>query len=227
MREKTIGNIKSKNTYTKSRLCEDSSNNNYYYSFSYINTKISNNNINGIKEIISCIKDCFLSFQSTIVKMISKLSFLFQSILFKIPILILGIVLLAITHIYLFELLYFDNYFYVIRVEKLNKLIDIIDSKYFELKNIELQKNLEEAEELLFFNIYFKELIDMGIMEEKNGSKGIFPPVNNNSGSIYSGVNSINKNIGINNDYTIYFAGETNGFNKSESSNLCELAKIY
>ena len=223
MRERHGTNIKSKNSYIKGRYNEETSYN-YYYSSSNLKSK----RFNGIVEIFSCMKNLILSFKKTLSKIISKLSFLIQSIIFKIPVIIIYLLILGICHIYLFELLYFYNYYYLIRDDYLDKFMTIIDSKLFELKNIELQSNFEEVEELLFFNIYFKELINMGIMEEnRTEHSDIFAPININSGSIYSAVNNINKKLGINNDYSISLDDANNGFYKSNSSNLCELAKIY
>ncbi len=223
MRDRHGTNTKSKNSFIKGKYNEDTSYN-YYYSF----TNIERKRLNGVVEFFSCIKQFLLSFKKCLSKIISKFSFLLQSIIFKIPIVIFGLIILGFCHIYLFELLYFKNYYNIVRNNYLNTWMDNIGNKIFELKNIELQSNFEEVEELLFFNIYFKELINMGIMEEnRTEHSDIFAPININSGSIYSNVNTINKKLDNNNDYSISLNDANNGFYKSNSSNLCELAKIY
>ena len=147
-----------------------------------------------------------------------------QSMIFKIPLLIIILIFIGFCHIYFFEQLYFDNYYYAIKNEYLNKLTKEIDNKVFELDSLEFQSDFDEIEELLFFNIYFKELINMGLVNENkmNNKSEIFAPINNKTGSIYSGLNTINNKLGINNDYSIY----NNNFDKSNNS-LYEFPKIY
>ena len=219
MKEKLASNSKSKNSAIKGKTNENTSYN-YYYSFS---THFKSRHYRGVVELFSCMKLWILSFKKIIFKIISKLSFLMQSMIFKIPIMILILAFLGFCHIYFFELLYFKNYYNAIKNEYLNKLHDPIDQKIFELDTIEYQYNFDEVEELLFFNIYFKELIKMGLIDEKKiNNSDIFDTINNETGSIYTGVNLINSKLGINNDYSI----SNEGFIESKTS-LSEIAKIY
>ena len=215
MKEKLPSISRSKNSFIKGKTNEDTSNN--YYS---VSTLFRSRNLSGVVEVFTCMKGCILSFKNIIFKIISKLSFSMQSIIFKIPFMILILSFLGFCHIYFFELLYFNNYYYAIKNEYLNKLTESIDNKAFELDSLQFESSFDEVEELLFFNIYFKELIKMGLTEKNREDIGdIFSPIN---GSIYNVVNDINSKLGINNDYNIY----NDGFIRTKSS-LSELAKIY
>ena len=215
MKEKLPSISRSKNSFIKGKTNEDTSNN--YYS---VSTQFRSRNLSGVVEVFSCMKGCILSFKNIIFKIISKLSFSMQSIIFKIPFMILILSFLGFCHIYFFELLYFNNYYYAIKNEYLNKLTESIDNKAFELDSLQFESSFDEVEELLFFNIYFKELIKMGLTEKNREDIGdIFSPIN---GSIYNVVNDINSKLGINNDYNI----NNDGFIRTKSS-LSELAKIY
>jgi len=224
MRERHGTNTKSKTSNTKKGKINEDTSYNYYYSSS---THIKNKHINGLMEVILCMKNCIFSFKNFWFKLISKFSFLTQSMIFKIPTIAIILILLGVCHIYFFESLYFSNYYYVIKNEYLNKLTKEIDNKLFELDSLEFKTSFDEVEELLFFNIYFKELIEMGLVDDNRTiNNDIFAPINDESNSIFQTVNNINNKLGINNDYIINFNDGGNGFLKSNSS-LCEIAKIY
>ena len=220
MKERYTANIRTKkNSFIKGKSNEDSSYN-YYYSLS---NNLKNKNYSSIVEILLCMKECALSSKNFIFKIISKLSFLMQSMVFKIPLLIIILILLGFCHIYFYEQLYFDNYYYAIKNEYLNKLTKEIDNKGFELDSLHFETDFDEIEELLFFNIYFKEQINMGLINEnKINNTEIFSPLNNETGFIYSEVNHINNKLGINNDYNIY-----NNNLSTLNNSLYEFAKIY
>ena len=221
MKERHGSNSRSKNSFIKPKSNEDSSYN--YFSSSFLKSK----NLNAVIEFFSCVKRCVFSFKNVAFKLISKLSFLMQSMVFKIPLLALILAAVGFLHIYLFELLYFSNYYYAIKNEYLEKLTKEIDNKLLELDTLEFQKSFEEVEELLFFNIYFKELVNMGLIDQDRKNKSdIFPIINIENARIYSNVNVINEKLGFNNDYILNIDGNNNEFYNSNTS-LSEFAKIY
>ena len=221
MKERYGAISKPKNSIFIRKSNEESSFN--YYSLNFFNSK----HFKEVKEVFSCLKGCILSFKNLAFKLLSKLSFLMQSLVFKIPLLILILIAIGFLHIYLFELLFFNNYYYAIKNQYLKKLTNEIDNKFLELDTLEYQSSFNEVEELLFFNIYFKELVNMGLIDQdSNNKKDVFTTINSQLASIYSNVNVINENLGINNDYILSVDDNNNEFLKSNTI-LNEFAKIY
>ena len=200
MRKRSLTNSKQKSSNKKSKNNEDNSYN-YYTSSKENLTKICNE----IKIFLSTMKECFKSLKNSFFRLISKLSFLTQSIIIKVPIITLILVFLGGVHVFIFEQLYFYNYYNIIKKEYLNKLTNEIDNKYFELDNLQLKQNFDEAEELLFFNIYFKELVDMGLADERDINKNshVFQSLNSQTSYLYSSLTNITNQFGMNNNYDI------------------------
>ena len=223
MRKRSGSNQKQKSPIKKSKNNEDNSYN-YYSSSPEKKTKKCNELI----KFLLLMKECFRALKNSFFRLISKLSLLTQSIIFKIPILIIILSFLANIYIYIFEKLYFNNYYNIIKKEYLKKLTNEIDNKYFELDTLEIKKKFDEAEELLFFNIYFKELIDMGLADEKDINKEsyIFNPMGSHSSYIYANLNNITNQVGMNNDYELPKPDITNYFSRSNNI-MSEFAKIY
>ena len=223
MRKRSGTNPKQKSSIKKSKNNEDNSYN--YYSSSPENKTTK---FNEFIEFIVFMKKCLKSLKNSFFRLISKLSFLSQSIFFKIPIIAIILLFLGMIHIFIFEKLYFKNYYNVIKKEYLNKLTNEIDKKYFELDTLEIKKKFDEAEELLFFNIYFKELIDMGLAEEKDINKDIhvFNPIQNELLFTYAYLNNITNQVGMNNNYELPIVDSNNYFFRSNST-MSEFAKLY
>ena len=221
-KDKIMTQKKSKNSVRKTRNNEDTS---YNYFTSSRDLKIKRLNI--IFEFLFCCKICFISLKNSFFKLISKFSFLIQSIIFKIPILIVVLLLLGQFNAYIFIRLYSDNYYSAVKNEYLNDLTKEIKEKYFELDTLETRSRFDEVEELLFFNIYYKELITMGLVDQKKiGENYIFPPITNRTMSIYSNMNKMTEEIGIHNDYNISLNDIKDNINNSKTI-FSELAKVY
>ena len=223
MRKRSGTNPKQKSPIKKSKNNEDNSYN--YYSSSPENKTTK---FNELIEFIVLMKKCLNSLKNSFFRLISKLSFLSQSIFFKIPIISIILLFLGMIHIFIFEKLYFKNYYDVIKKEYLNKLTNEIDKKYFELDTLEIKKKFDEAEELLFFNIYFKELIDMGLTEEKDINKDIhvFNSIQNELLYTYANLNNITNQVGMNNNYELPIVDSNNYFFRSNNT-MSEFAKLY
>ena len=221
-KDKIMAQKKSKSSNRKTRNNEDTS---YNYFTSSRDIKIKKLNI--IFEFLYCIKIAIISLKNSFFKLISKFSFLIQSIIFKIPILIVILLLLGQFNAYMFINLYSNNYYSAVKNEYLNDLTKEIKEKYFELDSLETRNRFDEVEELLFFNIYYKELITMGLVDQKKiGGNYIFPPITNETISIYSNLNKMTEELGINNNYNISINDIKNNINNSKTI-FSELAKVY
>ena len=223
MRNRSGTNSKQKSSIKKSKNNEDNSYN--YYSSSPENKTIK---CNELIEFILFMKKCLKSVKNSFFRLISKLSFLSQSIIFKIPIIIIILAFLGAVHIFIFEQLYFKNYYNIIKKEYLNKLTNEIDKKSFELDSLEIRKKFDEVEELLFFNIYFKELIDMGLAEERdiNINTHVFESMQIDLSAIYGDLNNITNQAGLNNNYEVPIK-DSNKYFFNSNSTMSEFAKIY
>jgi len=220
--DKSISQKKSKSSIRKTRNNEDTS---YNYFTSSRDLKMKKLNI--ILEFLFCFRIAIKSLKNSFFKLISKFSFLFQSIIFKIPILIIILSFLAQINIFMFIKLYSQNYYSAVKNEYLNDLIQEVKEKYFELDTLETKSRFDEVEELLFFNIYFKELTTMGLVGQKKISGNyIFPPITNETISIYSNLNKISEELEINNNYNISIDDIKDNFNNSKTI-LSEFAKSY
>ena len=221
-KDKIMAQKKSKSSNRKTRNNEDTS---YNYFTSSRDIKIKKLNI--IFEFLFCFKIAIISLKNSFFKLISKFSFLIQSIIFKIPILIVILLLLGQFNAYMFINLYSNNYYSAVKNEYLNDLTKEIKEKYFELDSLETRNRFDEVEELLFFNIYYKELITMGLVDQKKiGGNYIFPPITNETISIYSNLNKMTEELGINNNYNISINDIKNNINNSKTI-FSELAKVY
>jgi hypothetical protein len=221
-KDKIMTQKKSKSSIRKTRNNEDTS---YNYFTSSKDIKMKKLNI--IIEFLSCFKIGIISLKNSFFKLISKFSFLIQSIIFKIPILIIILLFLGELNVYMFVNLYSNNYYSAVKNEYLNDLTQEIKEKYFELDTLETKSRFDEVEELLFFNIYFKELITMGLVDQKKvGENYIFPPITNETSFIYSNLNRISEELEINNNYNISINDIKHNINNSKTI-LSELAKVY
>ena len=221
-KDKSISQKKSKSSIRKTRNNEDTS---YNYFTSSRDLKMKKLNI--IFEFLSCFKKSIISLKNSFFKLISKFSFLIQSIIFKIPILIIILSFLGQIHVYMFTKLYSYNYYSAVKNQYLNDLTQEIKEKYFELDTLETKSRFDEVESLLFFNIYFKELTTMGLVDqEKIGENYIFPPITNETAYIYSNLNKMSEKLEINNNYNISIDDIKDNFNNSKTI-LSEFAKVY
>jgi len=221
-KDKSIAQKKSKSSIRKTRNNEDTS-----YNYFTSSRELKMKKINIFFEFLSCFKNAIISLKNSFFKLISKFSFLIQSIIFKIPILIIALLLLGQLNVYMFSQLFSNNYYSAVKNEYLKDLIDEIKEKYFELDDLETKSRFDEVEELLFFNIYFKELTTMGLVDQKKiGGNYIFPPITNETASVYSNLNKISEELEMNNNYSISNNDIKDYFNNSKTI-LSEFAKVY
>ena len=97
MRDISKNNQKQKISIKRIKNNEDTSNNYFTLSLDFKNRKYRN-----ILEFIYCIKTFVLSLKNSLLKSISRFSFLMQSIIFKIPLIFFVLLFLGFNHIYIF-----------------------------------------------------------------------------------------------------------------------------
>ena len=154
----------------------------------------------------------------------SEISILTQIIIILIPCFILCIFLLIVLHIYFFDELYYfnlekglkENFMddYLVASGDLETDIDVFIAK----------ENGFDVEGQLFFEIYYKELISLGILDNPN-QKAI-PDINSNSEKLYLIFDNLSNNLEIGDIYTISNQSAKD-FIDNRNDSLGELAKLY
>ena len=183
-------------------------------SFSYIK-KILN--------IFRCCGNVFSSLINIINSCLSKCSIYVQFPLFLIPISIIMILLIFFIHIHFYSNLYGFNFSKTFKEEFYDIYLTKIDDFNVELTSVIVKDAKLDIENQLFFQVYFKELASVGVLDE---NKNIFKSFSDNSGStsLYSKLNNIN-NINVNFSIHEEFAKEK--IDERYDDKLGNFAKIY
>ena len=126
----------------------------------------------------------------------SKCSILIQFPLFLIPISIFIIILILSIHIDFYSILYAFNFSKAFKEEFLDLYISKIDDLKTELTSIVIKDTKIDVENQIFFQVYFKELATVGLLDE---DKSFFPSFYDNPKSTiyFSRLNNFN-NIKVN-----------------------------
>ena len=106
-----------------------------------------------------------------------------QFSIFFFPLTIFLMFVLLQIHIYLFNIIFNIDYYMLIKEEYLKYLLTDIDDAQFEINSNEFKSQFQDTGNLLFFKIYFDELISLGLIDEDNVK--IFPNISNLSENYY------------------------------------------
>jgi hypothetical protein len=118
----------------------------------------------------------------------------------------------------------FDLYC-AINDEYLKKIISDLDDIHLDIGTLQIKNNFEDIQSLIFFKLYFRELISMGLLDESKDNK-IFPGISNASETLYESINSYNKDININSFFTIP-KSDSKQYIDDRNDSFSELAKLY
>ena len=149
-------------------------------------------------------------------------SILNQFIFYVLPISHLLGIGLVLIHTYIFDNILRFNYYNVIKEEVLRYLITDIDDVHFELTKNEINSQFEDIGNIMFFNIYFDELISLGLLNDEK----IFPNISIISETFFKEVDEILKLDGAYSLFSIPsdFAKK---YIDDRKDSLSELAKVY
>ena len=176
-------------------------------------------------QLFICIKGCFNNLYTKWYFYLSKCLLLIQFLLFLIPLSLLLFFSIYILHYFGYERIFKFDYFYGVENEYLRYLISEIDEIHFELGSKEIKSQFEDIDNLYFFEIYFQELISMGLLDEDPYQK-IYPDISSSSEKLYESYNNFNQDNNINNIYTIP-GEEAEEFLDNRGDSLSEIGKIY
>ena len=170
-----------------------------------------------------CLKGCFNRFIKKWNHYQSKCSILVQLLLFLFPLSIILYISIFFIHFFGFERIFKFDYYYLIQKEYLNYLISDIDDVHFELGSNKMKAQIDDIDYFFFFNIYFRELMSMGLLDE---NVKIYPNISSNSEYLYQSYDEFQKDNLINAIYTIPKEDAEKYIDKREDI-LSELGKLY
>ena len=186
------------------------------------------NNDKSIKKSIinnyffKCWLNCFSNFKNKLKNCLSNCSIFKQFLICILPIsqlIILGLVLIMI---YFFDVIFKYDYYTFIRKEFLKYLITDIDDTHFEISSNEINIQFEDIGNIIFFKLYFGELISLGLLEEEK----IFPNISNFTETLYK---KNDEQIILDGAYTVFSipANLSRKYIDERNDSLAELSKIY
>ena len=176
-------------------------------------------------QLFVCLKGCFHKLYMNWSLCLSKCSLMTQFLLFLVPFSLIMFFFIYILHYLAFERIFKFDFFYAVENEYLNYLISDIDDIHFEVSSNEIKSQFEDIDNLYFFEIYFKELISMGLLDEDPSQK-IFPNISHNSDNYYKIYDEFQIDNNINSIYTIP-TEEAKKYIDNREDCLSEIAKIY
>ena len=168
---------------------------------------------------ITNVKDLFLWIYNSIVNFFTKCSMLVHFLVILVPISILFIFLIFYLHIKFYDGLFRYNYYKGVKDEFLDGYITEIDDMQSSLQILTIKENYLDFENVLFFEIYYNELINLGLLDEENYT---FPGIAENSDNLYSFYQNGSENC----DYFIP-KEDAERYLDNRPDSLKELGKIY
>ena len=169
-----------------------------------------------------CFINCFSSFKNKKKKWFSNCSIMNQFLIMFLSITQVISSFLIIVHIYFFDNIFKFDYFTLVKEEYLQKVIKDVDNVIFDLSSEYIKNHVEEIGNLLFFKIYFDELISIGLLDGDN----IFPNISNITQTFFDFMEPLlvidrsNLNFSIPSNMSRKYIDERN-------DSLAELAKVY
>ena len=174
-------------------------------------------------QLFVCLKGCFYKLSLKWGICLSKFSLLAQFLLFLIPFSIFLYFSIYFIHYFGYERIFKFDYYYAVEKEYLNYLISDLDDIHFEISSKEMKSQFEDIDNIYFFEIYFKELVNMGLLEDEN--QKIFPNISTNSCNYYDNYDQYQIDNNINNIYTIPKEEAEQIDNRNDI--LSEIGKLY
>ena len=176
-------------------------------------------------QLYNCLKNCFIQLFKKLENLNSKLSLPLQILLFSIPFSIALYFTIFLGYYYGYERMFKFEFYNTVKNEFLKYFIKDADNAHLEVGIAELKTGFEHLDNLFLFQIYFKELISMGLLDDDPSIK-IFPNISKNSETIYEYLDSIQIENQINTVYKIpKTQAEENIDNRQD--HFSELGKIY
>ena len=188
-----------------------------------INSKITN--LKKLIKIFICIEYIFIWLIKKINYILSSCTIITQFIVILIPFSITCIILIFLLHITFYKNLYLFNFYKGIKEEFLDNYATELDDLHSELDIFVIKENYIDMENQLFFELYYKEMASVGLLNNPN--KSVIPNINRESEKLYLYESNLNKiNLNENDIYTISKNISKKNVDDRKDS-IGELAKLY
>ena len=182
--------------------------------------------ITKIIKIFTCVKNIFKWIKNKIDSILSSWSILTQITLTLIPCSILFILLIFFVHYNFYDNLYIFNFQKGLKEELTDKYITEMDDLHAELDSFVMKENYFDIENQLFFEVYYKELCSIGLLN--NSNKATFPNMSLYSETMYLVIdNFINDTDLKDNAFTIPKSISKKNVDDRKGDSIGELLKIY
>ena len=199
-------------TYTRNKSNKDKKTLDTLKDLQQLLTKVSSSTIMNMKDMIVWV-------YNSVVNFFSKCSMLIHFLVILVPISVLFIFLIFFLHIKFYDELFRYNYYKGVKEEFLDGYITEIDDMQSTMEILIIKENYLDFENLLFFEVYYNELISLGLLDEENYT---FPGIAHDCETLYQYYQNETDNL----DYTIP-KDEAEKYLDNRNDSLKELAKIY
>ena len=122
-------------------------------------------------QMFESLKRTFNSLKSRYNSFCSNFLLLTQFLIFSLLISIFLFLSIFLLHYFGYERIFKFDYFFAAHSEYLDYLISDFDDISFNLASYEVKSQFEDIDNIYFFNIYFKELISMGLLNDESYKK--------------------------------------------------------
>ena len=177
-----------------------------------------------ISSMCKCIFVFFLWLKNSIICFLSNRSILTQFILILVPfswVIFFGIFAI---HILFYQDLYLFNFYKGVKEEFIDYYITEMDDMHSEINTFVTKEIYINSEDQLFFEIYYKELASIGVLD--NSSKKLFPNIAKSSESLYYEIGSQDK-MHSSYKYTIPSEKAKKYIDEREGDSIGEFTKLY
>ena len=181
--------------------------------------------IKKIFNIFINIKKFFVWLIVTFNSFISKYSLLTQFTILLIPLSLLYLSLIIFLHKRFFEDLYVFNFTKGLKEDFLDYYITEMDDMHADIDTFVAKENYLDFENQLFFDVYYKELASIGVLDNPNII--IFPNISGNSETLYLIYDENAKLLNNQDIFTIPKEKAKKYIDDRKEDSLGELAKIY
>ena len=176
-------------------------------------------------QIFDCLKRTFNSLKSRYNLFCSNFLLLTQFLIFLLILSLFLFFSIFFLHYFGFERIFKFDYCFAVQNEYLGYLISDFDDISLNLGSYEVNSQFEDIDNIYFFNIYFKELISMGLLNDESYKK-IFPNISINSSKQYQNLDKYMEENKIGSLYTISNE-QSKKYIDDRKDSLSEIAKLY
>jgi len=188
-----------------------------------ITTKSKSTFLTKISSMCKCILNFFVWIKNSIIYFLSNRSILTQTILILIPFSLAILLTIFCIHLNFYKNLYLFNFYKGVKEEFIDYYITEMDDMQSEIDSFVTKETYLDSEDQLYFEIYYKELASIGILD--NSSLKFFPNVSKH----YNLYKEIGKNDKMNSSekYTLPSEKAKILIDEREGDSIGEFAKLY